>query len=569
MPSHSSVTQPNRVALVVGIDDYPHVYALPLHGCCNDARRVAGLLEDLFGFRVRLLLDREATRDGMLAAMEELERNLGRDDRVVFHFSGHGSRIVDPTGHAVESLLPQDSGRGEHPNRDITDRELFGWLSRLSAKTPYVTLVMDSCHAGGIVRDVGSGTRGIEADDRPGALEGKDAFAVESETSAGPLRSSGQDLGPSGWLPWSDRYTLIAACKADESARELEDPETGRSHGALTYYWTERLARMDGSVSYRDVFEPISASILARFREQSPQLEGAWDREVFGDQLLVPMRFAPVRSREGRQVVLEAGAAHGLVRGSECEVYARGTHRSNGVRPLGRIRIDDLQILTSGAKLLDEVSAGAIDVGGRAVEVIRPSKARRLSVRLVGSQGRIEQLAARINQSPLLERAGEASSWAYTVFLLEPRRKAEATDSVPQLSRLAWPTWAVVDGSERLVMAPKPASSPEALDHVLHNLELWARYRSLLELGSSRFQEPTPGPVGHRASPPSTIGLVDCRRTWAGWSQSLRRRRSARHSVPAWLRNAAARRCLGPRTDRGRTLAVPSSWSITLDTRST
>ena len=227
---------------------------------------------------------------------------------------------------------------------------------------------------------------------------------------------------------------------------------------------------------------------MARFREQSPQLEGAWDREVFGERLLAPMRFAPVKSRTGRRVVLEAGAAHGLVRGSECEVYPRGTRRSHGAESLGRIRIEDLRILTSEAELLDEVSTGAVDVGGRAVEVDRPVLARRLTVRLVGSPGRIEQLARRIAQSPLLERAEESSSWVYTVHLLQPRQHAEVSDFVPQLSRLPWATWAVVDGSHRLVMGPKPASSPEALDHIVHNLELWARYRSLLELA-----HPDPG----------------------------------------------------------------------------
>ena len=148
----------------------------------------------------------------------------------------------------MESLLPQDSGRGKHPNRDITDRKLFGWLSRLSLKTPYVTLVMDSCHAGGIVRDLEAGVRGIGADDRPASLEGKDAFPDTSETANNnTLRNVGRDLGSSGWLPWSDRYTLIAACKADESAREIEDPETGLHHGALTYHLTRKLARIAGA----------------------------------------------------------------------------------------------------------------------------------------------------------------------------------------------------------------------------------------------------------------------------------------------------------------------------------
>lgn len=477
-PETPSVTPAGQHALVIGIDDYPYVYANPLLGCRNDARRVAGLLGDRFGFRIELLLDREATREKILQKMDELVNRVETDDRVVFHFSGHGSRIEDRDGHAEESLLPHDSGRGEYPNRDITDQEIYRWLTLLTAKTPYVTLIFDSCHAGGIVRDLGATTRSVEPDRRPEALADKDAFRTTTDTEL----PSERDFGPSGWLPLSDRYSLIAACRDSERARELKDEETGRQQGVLTYYLTRELARAAGSISYREVFERISAQITTRYQEQSPQLEGAWDREVFGKLHMQSMRFAPVQSRSGRTVVLGAGGAHGLVPGSELEVFSPGTRQVHDAQLLGRVKVGSLQILKTESSLIEEVSPGAIEAGCRAVEVARPAASARLTVRLIGDGRAIDELASRIDRSSVLARIEDLGSSAYTVTLLAERRSVNEASLVPQLGRLAWPTWAVTDRSGRLVMAPKLVASPDSAEQVLQNLEVWARHQALMEL---------------------------------------------------------------------------------------
>ena len=482
MTEISSAERGRLHALVIGIDDYPYVHAHPLRGCRNDAERTAGLLADGFGFRVRRLLDQEATRAGILEAMSELLRRARRDDRVVLHFSGHGSRIQCPDGSSVETLLPHDSGRGRYPNRDVTDQELYGWLLRLSAVTPYIALIFDSCHAGGIVRDSEATARGVDADERPEALADKAAFLND-----GPPQRVARDPGPSGWLPLSDRYTLIAACRAGERARELEDPATSRIHGALTCFLAEELTQAAGPLSYRDLFERVSIRIHARYREQNPQLEGAWDREVFGTRQLAPMHFVPVRSRQGPRVELGAGAAHGLVLGSEWQVYQQGIRCPEGAQSLGRLRIDEVRAVRAGAELLDELSPGAVDAGGRAVEVARPPEIRRLAVGLRGA-GEMAELAQRIDQSRLLERAADEQPWDLMVHRLAPRDQAAEATPVPQLGPLRVPVWAITDGSGRLVMMPKLVAWPAAVDRVLSNLETWARHRALAQL-----RHPDPG----------------------------------------------------------------------------
>ena len=90
---------PIRRALLVGIDAYPHV--TPLNGCVNDVSLMRAVLIESFGFsaeHITRLTNGQATRDGILAALDALVEATGPDDVVLFHFAGHGSQIADREG---------------------------------------------------------------------------------------------------------------------------------------------------------------------------------------------------------------------------------------------------------------------------------------------------------------------------------------------------------------------------------------------------------------------------------------------------------------------------------------
>lgn len=154
-----SAPQQNHWALVVGIDRYPLFGSEgQLDGCVADAREMASVLRDRFGFaasRTTLLLDEQATRGAILAALYDLAGRVGEDDAVVFHYSGHGSQRASPAenpsepDNMEETLVPYDSGRKDpFPNRDIAGGEIHEWLLRVTRVTPYVTLILDCCHSG-------------------------------------------------------------------------------------------------------------------------------------------------------------------------------------------------------------------------------------------------------------------------------------------------------------------------------------------------------------------------------------------------------------------------------------
>ena len=118
--------------------------------------------------------ERRATREGILAAFDELVEKAGPDDVVFVHYSGHGSQMreaipgSEPDG-LDETIVPGDArGRTTPTRKDITDNELNRLLWSLTAKTPRVTMVFDSCHSASITRDVFvAPVRGIDADLRP------------------------------------------------------------------------------------------------------------------------------------------------------------------------------------------------------------------------------------------------------------------------------------------------------------------------------------------------------------------------------------------------------------------
>ncbi len=159
-----------RHALLIGVRDSPRMRKHPrpemrrqyrlLRGCEQDVELMRDLLVERFGFAddpvlTRVLETRDATRDAILAAVDELVDRVGRDDVVAIYYSGHGSRMRDPSDpdRKLETIVPYDTSRGPEENRDIPDREIARWVERLNAKTPHLTLIFDCCHAGSITRD--------------------------------------------------------------------------------------------------------------------------------------------------------------------------------------------------------------------------------------------------------------------------------------------------------------------------------------------------------------------------------------------------------------------------------
>ena len=481
-----------RRALVVGIDTYECSKCSKgselhdLKGCANDARRLGALLSENFDFGVVRLCDSAATRQAILAHLAALAGSGDVCEEVVFCFSGHGSRIISSTHGMFETLLPHDSHRCNNnkkewgPNRDVTDREIYGWILMASKVVEHVTLIIDACRAGGIVRDLEAQPRGVQPDSRAGVLEDKTAFLLlDPETEWRREESTGArypgSVGGRGpvkrWRPPSDIYTLLAACRDDQFCREIEDSETRQMHGILSLFLTRALLQLHGPTSWRELRDRIARRVVGRNPDQEPQLEGAVDREVFGRRQLRPEAFLKVLEWAPGEVLLDGGAARGLVLGSTWHLFPPSARRAEG-EPLGTLRIHRMTATRAwGRSVADGVGgAGAspsslveIELGARAFEVARPLEHRfRLLIDPEGEVGHPE-LEAAIAGSAWLVSVDQPEQADVVLRYLSPRDTPVAVDPVPGLGPLSRPHWAVLDPSGERQLAPaRDALSPPA-----------------------------------------------------------------------------------------------------------
>src|SRR5215470_13439629 len=98
-------------ALLVGINAYPPRYP-PLKGCLNDVADIESLLKEKYDFAesdLHVLVDAEATAATIRQRLEGwLVHNAAPLDRLLFHFSGHGTRMPGRDGTVHDVICPVD-----------------------------------------------------------------------------------------------------------------------------------------------------------------------------------------------------------------------------------------------------------------------------------------------------------------------------------------------------------------------------------------------------------------------------------------------------------------------------
>lgn len=487
-----------RWALLIGIDCYPNFsQEWQLEGCGNDVAIFKDVLVRRFQFseeRITVLRDEQATRVGILAAMNELVERAGHEDEVVFYYSGHGSQQKDgpekdEADGKDETLVPYDSGRAPFDNQDISDDEIYLWLLRLTAKTPFVTLILDCCHSGTILRDAFAGKqRAVPEDVRPAA-----ELAARIPPESYELLKGGED-SPAATFRLGQKYVALASCGSVETSNEMRVGEARPMiHGALTYFLVETLLDTGCTgATWREVFERVVPRVTSLFRGQHPEVEGARDREVFGFRDLPPMKYLPVERCEGETIVLGGGKVCGVQVGGEWAVYEPATRQADPDKFLGTVEVFEVGVTSSKVRALEstrgeekvpaEKVRAAIHPGCRGVELVRPISAARLSVEIVAPAGHreVRLLERSLEDSLFLEAASLEKPAEARVYLLEPRTGWDPSQPAPMLKAIPEETWVPIGKDGDLLAPIFPCGYPEALEGVVENLENVARRRGLI-----------------------------------------------------------------------------------------
>ena len=129
-------------AFIVGINDYQHL--TPLSTAVNDARVIAERLADQHGFTVHPPL-LNATHESLRKLLtEDIPKLVGKDDRVLFYFAGHGIALdgeEGPNGY----LVAADTRPGKEETL-IPMQELHDSLTGLPCR--HGLLILDCCFSG-------------------------------------------------------------------------------------------------------------------------------------------------------------------------------------------------------------------------------------------------------------------------------------------------------------------------------------------------------------------------------------------------------------------------------------
>ena len=152
MPQASDLYE-KSFALVIGINDYEKWPRLEF--AVRDAKAVRNKLEESGFDQVISLLDKEATQRRILTVLSyELPRKVGRNDRVIIFFAGHGQTEDMSTGGKKGYIIPVDADVSNNSYTAISMEQIRELSNLISAK--HVLYIMDACYSGlGLARSGG------------------------------------------------------------------------------------------------------------------------------------------------------------------------------------------------------------------------------------------------------------------------------------------------------------------------------------------------------------------------------------------------------------------------------
>lgn len=293
-------------SLVIGIDDYSGIDPSGksnLGSCVADANNVYELLISAFGFdpdQSTKFTDQQASSSAIQLSLSNLIAKSGPGDVICFYYSGHGSTAAANPNQDCEkffqTIVPASG-------RQISDATLFKIASKLQQSVVNFTVILDSCHSGGMDQETDAVLRckSLKLSDEiveriqeflhtlipcgiciPASADVCDNNVSNVSVSNGCF--SLDEDSDKVFVPLA-KTTLIAGCKFNELSWE-----TG-GHGLLTKSLLDLVNASNFQISYRDILDELETRVSDYFntlilptiphnlpRSQTPQLRGQANR---------------------------------------------------------------------------------------------------------------------------------------------------------------------------------------------------------------------------------------------------------------------------------------------------
>ena len=302
-------------ALLLGINSYKSVS--PLRGCINDVENMRQLLVNVYGFKqanVRRLLNSEVIKSNVKSEMDWLFQDVKPNDRLVLHFSGHGSQVADVDGdedEGYDEILCLHDMDFKKPNTYLVDDEIRKWTEGLPTGAK-LTIVFDSCHSGSATRMLlapgsGRGMRSVmvdlkvSADRAGGAARGLNASEIlptlSDPTSPDSVRlrfieppadvleaieqKKRNGVAKRGLVTADLNHVFLAGCKSNQTSADAHIEND--FHGAFTFHLCKTIREGGAQLDRKVLIKRVENALTAARFAQSPQLETSTDKgPLFG-----------------------------------------------------------------------------------------------------------------------------------------------------------------------------------------------------------------------------------------------------------------------------------------------
>jgi len=180
----------NYKALVIGNSRYRFQPALET--AARDAREIAHLLENRYGFEVNLLQDAE--RHDIVSALADLAAAANEQDNLLIYFAGHGQLLgSDRAGNWLPvDAQPTDTSQWVSTRYDVA--QLLG-----PSRARHVLVIADSCFSGSLAGTAAAQPTAEQASDRAPTREevlaalGRRSRLVLTSGELAPVADSGGD----------------------------------------------------------------------------------------------------------------------------------------------------------------------------------------------------------------------------------------------------------------------------------------------------------------------------------------------------------------------------------------
>lgn len=272
-------------ALIVGINYVGTSYQLK--GCINDANNVKALLEGKGFTSIELLLEKDATTAGILAALKRLTADVEPGDVLVFHYSGHGSQIYSKLEEDMldEIICPIDL---DWEKNVITDNELKEIFTAVPNGVN-ITVILDCCHSGTGLDQEETATVSTKDLIGPDAKKVKvTKKSIKHRYLAPPSevleKIANNHMELRDWSTSRDinaTALLIAGCHPTETSADATIG--GKAQGAAT---AALIATVKASpeATYQEIFDGMTKYMITNGFSQRPELDGS--KRLYGRKFL-------------------------------------------------------------------------------------------------------------------------------------------------------------------------------------------------------------------------------------------------------------------------------------------